>query len=75
MLETNYQITCDQCDDDCRENEPVHSMQEIGLDATIGQFREVLKSLGWRFVKGKDFCPQCAARKKKKDGQMKTKQK
>lgn len=66
MLETDHQITCDQCDDEGLVNDPVHSWEEIGNRATVGEFRKVLRRKGWKLIKGRDICPDCVKRNKKR---------
>lgn len=59
MIETNHQLTCDQCDEDCETQEPVHSLQEFG-EVSVNKFRRLMAERGWkRTIDGKDWCPRC----------------
>lgn len=51
------------CDGNCGRNFGVDNRHE-----TAAQHRESAKQAGWRYVNGKDFCPECfpKAEKRKK---------
>jgi hypothetical protein len=58
MIETNYQVSCDNCESEGRQPTIMHSQQELG-EVTLRTFILYLKSKGWaRGVSG-DVCPLC----------------
>lgn len=58
MIETNYQISCDACEDRDRQPMIVHSQEELG-DTTLAGFWRHLRDAGWGRLGGKDYCPLC----------------
>jgi hypothetical protein len=59
MIETNYQISCDKCEAEGKEDPTViHSQIEWGNVLLHGLWKHLRKA-GWMRVDGQDWCPSC----------------
>jgi hypothetical protein len=60
MIQTDYIITCDRCENRHPLDKPtkIHSLEEYG-PVLIGSLWKRLTKAGWARVNGRDCCPIC----------------